>query len=91
MEHFSIGARIRLTFNEYSHQTHKKTRNLIFYFRMISWLSWPTIPHEVNYVYFSIKLAAFHASGGAHNRVPNQSCAANTVNRLFDDFQPFKG
>ena len=48
-----------------------------FYFRVISWVSWPTIPHEVNYVSFSIKLATFQASGRVETRHPTPETYIN--------------
>ena len=39
----------------------------IFNFRVISW---PTIPHKKNEVSYSIKVAAFQASGSAEPRTP---------------------
>jgi hypothetical protein len=48
-----------------SHQTHEKNSKNCFYFRVISWFSWPTLRHKGNSVSFSITLAVFLASEGA--------------------------
>jgi hypothetical protein len=41
-------ARIRAKTDNYSHQTHEKTRNIILYFRVLQRDSWPTIPDTGN-------------------------------------------
>jgi hypothetical protein len=41
--HSNAGARVRATTKDDGHETHEKTRNIIFYFRVISWVSWQRI------------------------------------------------
>jgi len=42
-----------------------KKHEILIFFRVISWVSGPTIPHEVNYVSCSIKLDASAVCGCA--------------------------